>query len=52
MSQQWWHNLAETARPQLNLRKSAGVIRPEEVLCLTSLNKVEISEEDQEALQS
>jgi hypothetical protein len=50
--QQCWHNLAETARPRPNLHELAGVIRPGEVLCLTSLNKVKISEEDQEALQS
>jgi hypothetical protein len=42
MNQQWWHDLAETARPP---PKPAGAIKPGEVLCHVSLNDVKIIED-------
>jgi hypothetical protein len=45
MSQQWWHYLAETARPQPQHELARPTGMPGNVLSCASLSKTKISEE-------
>lgn len=48
MNQQWWHSLAETARPQLNQHESAGETRTNKDARRSSLLRLSQLSEDQQ----